>query len=200
MSDQQDLVELDAGDIATTTKADKLKSKRFVEKMAKTQEIRVEEALDPNHIVQKHYGYEVQRDLWQNSDERDRHAIVYGMVLIDGAIGKAMNDIARFFGLDKKDLVPYKDTFEMAKAALKLKIQRNQISIALQREDQPNFKFFLGKQFAEQVGEPAHEGVETTEGQAMKSIFDSLSVVETHRDENGNTIAEPTTLKLVQGK
>jgi len=118
--------------------------------------------------------------------------------MYDGAIAKGMTDIARFFGVKKATLEPYAETFEMAKAALKLKIQRNQISLGLQREDNAQWKFNLQKQFAEQVSEPAHEGVETTEGQAMKSIFENLSVVQTHRDENGNTVQEPTTLKLVQ--
>jgi hypothetical protein len=136
------------------------KAPEHVKHLAAVAQTRQEEALDPNHVVKLHYGFETQKALWTDASERDRNAIVYGMVLYDGAIAAGMKDIARFFGIDKKELEQYKSTFEMAKAALKLKIQHNQISMGLQREDLAALKFFLGRQFAEQVAEPAHAGVE----------------------------------------
>jgi transposase-like protein len=135
------------------------KAPEHVKHLAAVAQVRQEEALNPDHVIKLHYGFETQKKLWNEASERDRNAIVYGMVLYDGAIAAGGRDIARFFGIDKKELEPYKPTFEMAKVALKLKIQHNQISMGLQREDLPMLKFFLGKQFAEQVQEPAHEGV-----------------------------------------
>ena len=98
-----------------------------------------------------------QQQLWREADHDMRCSIIYGMVLHDGAI--SVQDITRFFSITKKDLEPYGTVYDMARSALKLKIQRNQISIGLQREDSAPLKFNLQKQFAEQVTEPAHEGV-----------------------------------------
>ena len=132
----------------------------FHEEQAQIMTERKTEALSPDHDVKPHYGYKKQKENWLKATEEMRHAYVYGMVMFDGAIAKGANDIARFFGVQKKDLVPYLETFEMAKAALKLKIQRNTISLGLQREDMVVLKFNLLKQYAEQIADPAHEGVE----------------------------------------
>jgi len=136
-------------------------TKEHIVKMAEITEERKEEALDENHTIKLHYGFKNQKALWQNANEEDRHAIVYGMAFFDGAIKKGMSDIARFFGLEPKELKPYHETFEMAKIALKLKIQRNVISLGLQREDMVNLKFNLLLQYAEQTVNPQHEGVES---------------------------------------
>ena len=118
---------------------------------------RKKHALMDTHEIIPNDGWKKQFELWSNATEEERKDIIYGMVMHDGAIKPA--DISRFFGIDKKELTQFKLIYDAAIAALKLKIQRNQISIALQREDQSDMKFFLGKQFAEQVQNPAHEGV-----------------------------------------
>ena len=51
----------------------------------------------------------------------------------------------------------------MADAARVLKINRNQLAMSLLREDQPTLKFHMGKQFAYQVNDPVHEGVENAD-------------------------------------
>jgi hypothetical protein len=134
-------------------------------KMAEVAEQRKDEALSEDHVIKLHYGYKKQKDLWINANEEDRHAIVFGMVLFDGAIKKGMADIARFFAIKgdalKELQEKYAETFEMAAMALKLKIQRNVISLGLQREDAMNLKFNLLLQYSEQVLSPVHEGVES---------------------------------------
>jgi hypothetical protein len=139
-------------------------SHEFTKKMVEATEQRKTEALSEDHVVKLHYGFKNQKTLWINADDETRHAIVYGMVMWSGAVKKGMSDISRFFGIKGeayKDLVAkYSETFDMAKVALKLKIQQNTISLGLQREDLLQLKFNLLLQFGEQTLNPVHEGVE----------------------------------------
>ena len=157
------------------TKVSSHRSIEHLETLAKVQEDRQTDALSPHHVPKLNYGYKTQRDLWLNSNEEDRHALIYGMVFHDGAIAKGMTDISRFFGLAKDILMPYKETFEMAKAALKLKVQRNVLNLGLQREDQVALKFNLLLQYAEQVVNPAHEGKDSLD--QSKEVAINLNVV-----------------------
>lgn len=150
----------------------KLISRETLAEQALVIDERKKHALMDTHEIIPNNGWKVQFDLWRNADEDGKRDIVYGMVMHDGAIGRY--DITRFFNIDKKELAPFVEVFEAAKIALKLKIQRNQISMGLQREDLVNMKFFLGKQFAEQVMEPAHEGVNSVQTSPPSIVFNEV--------------------------
>jgi hypothetical protein len=170
------------------------------EKMLGVTEQRKEEAMSEDHVVKLHYGYKKQKELWLNADEETRHAIVFGMVIWDGAIKKGMADIARFFAIKGDDLKElnekYAETFSMAAMALKLKIQRNVISLGLQREDAMNLKFNLLLQYSEQVLAPVHEGVES----AVEDKSITINVINTKEELeaslDGSPILEAATRRL----
>ena len=132
-------------------------SPEAVAEQARVIEWRKEEAASPEHRVIPNGSWRTQFALWADADDEARKDIIFGMVLHDGAITE--KDITRFFGISKDDLKPYRQVYEAGRAALKLKVQRNQISLGLQREDSPIWKALLGKQFAEQTSEPVHDGV-----------------------------------------
>jgi hypothetical protein len=140
-------------------------SKDALVAQAKVIEKRKEDAANPTHDPEPNDGWKKQFATWANANEEERFNLVFGMVLTDGA---SVKDIARFFNVKPDELKPYRHIIDAGKVALKLKVQRNQISLGLQREDQPMFKFFLGKQFAEQVSEPQHEGVESVDNAEVR--------------------------------
>jgi hypothetical protein len=144
-----------------------------LEEQAKVIDERKKHALMDTHEVILNDGWKKQQALWSSADHETRCSIVYGMILHDGAIN--VRDITRFFAIKTKDLEPYAVIMDMAKAALKLKIQRNQISIGLQREDSAPLKFNLQKQFAEQVNDPAHEGVESVQSGPPTVVFNQTT-------------------------
>lgn len=123
----------------------------------------------PTHEVLVNEGWKTQKALWADADYDTRCSIVYGMVIHDGAI--STRDITRFFAIKPKELEPFNEVYEMARAALKLKIQRNQISIGLSHDGNPALKFNLQKQFAEQVNDPAHEGVSSVQSGPPTVVF-----------------------------
>jgi hypothetical protein len=157
------------------------RSVEHLEALAAVQQERQEDALSPHHSPKPNFGFKYQPLIWNAASEEERHALVYGMVFYDGAIAKGMTDISRFFGLPKEKLQPYKETFEMAKVALKLKLQRNTINLGLQREDAIVLKFHLLKQYAEQVENPAHEGKESLD--ESKAVEIKLNVVRNNNEE-----------------
>lgn len=147
-------------------------SKKTLEEQAKVIDERKKHALMDTHEVILNDGWKRQEALWRDADFELRCSIVYGMVIHDGAIN--VKDITRFFAISADDLKPFAKVYDMAKAALKLKIQRNQISIGLQREDSAPMKFNLQKQFAEQVSEPAHEGVDSVQSGPPTIIYNEV--------------------------
>jgi hypothetical protein len=156
-------------DDARLNRPAKLISKKTLEEQAKVIDERKKHALMDTHEVILNDGWKRQEALWRDADHETRCSIIYGMVIHDGAISS--RDITRFFAIKSKELEPYAIVYDMAKAALKLKIQRNQISIGLQREDSAPLKFNLQKQFAEQVNDPAHEGVESVQSGPPTVVF-----------------------------
>lgn len=102
---------------------------------------------------------------WGKATEDERKDICFGMALHIGAKPK---DLSRLFAIKPDELKPYTEVMNQAVAALRLKVQQNQLTTALM-SDQPNLKFFLGKQFAEQVENPAHDGVvsDQSDGEAI---------------------------------
>jgi hypothetical protein len=150
----------------------KLISKETLEEQAKVIDERKKHALMDTHEVIVNDGWKHQEALWRDADYNLRCSIIYGMVLHDGAIN--VKDITRFFAITSKDLEPFAKVYDMAKAALKLKIQRNQISMGLQREDSAPLKFNLQKQFAEQVNDPAHEGVASIQSGPPTIVYNEV--------------------------
>ena len=119
--------------------------------------------------------------------------IVYGIVLDTGADLRTLCD---YFGWDKttakNQIGPVVD---MAKAELKLAVQKNQLDFAMSSK-QPLAKIHAGRQFADQTesGAPMPEAEATQEG-----LFSGLTVVETHREvSTGKTVQEPTKLRVVK--
>jgi hypothetical protein len=161
-----------ADDAMLVNKPSHLVSKKTLEEQAKVIDERKKHALMDTHEIIVNDGWKRQEALWRDADFETRCSIIYGMVLHDGAI--STRDITRFFAIQSDDLKPFGKVYDMAKAALKLKIQRNQISIGLQREDSAPLKFNLQKQFAEQVNEPAHEGVDSVQSGPPTIIYNEV--------------------------
>lgn len=153
------------GQELTTAGPSQLQTKDALLAQAKIVEQRKEEASTPTHEIKSNDGWKKQFDTWANASDEERCNIVYGMVILDGAKQK---DITRFFNIKDADLKPFAHIVNAGVAALKLKVQRNQISLGLQREDMATLKFHLGKQFAEQVAEPSHEGVQSVDNAEVK--------------------------------
>lgn len=104
---------------------------------------------------------------WADADDEARNNIVFGLAYHNGAKAR---DIARLFRIKPVELKPYAEVLDQAIATLKLKIQGNQITSGFMN-DTPMMKFFLGKQFGEQVEQPAHQDVASIdEGQGAITI------------------------------
>lgn len=118
--------------------------------------------------------------------------VVYGIVLDTGADLKTICD---YFGWDRttarKQIGP---VVEMAKAELKLAVLKNVLDYGM-KTNIPQAKAHTGRHFADQIegGSVATDGTAPTDG-----LFNGLTVVETHRDQNGTTVQEPSKLKLVK--
>ena len=118
--------------------------------------------------------------------------VVYGIVLDTGA---DIRTISKYFGWDfevaKALLQP---TYETAKAELKLTVLAHLLEFDFSTK-QAMAKFHLGRNYADQTesGQPAPDIDAATTG-----LFNNLTVVETHRDQSGQTVEEPTKLKLVK--
>ena len=108
-------------------------------------------------VIKKDDQYNKLTAIWADAQEEDRKSIIFGLVINNGA---STRDIARLFAIKTEELKQYAVVMNQATAALKLKVQGNQLSVAFM-SDVPQLKFFLGKQFAEQVENPAHEGKES---------------------------------------
>jgi hypothetical protein len=111
-------------------------------------------AFNDTHELKSNDGWKVQQELWAKLDDDGRKDAIYAMVMADGAVKAAL--IIKYFGIAKADFEPYKKLHDMACAALALKVQRNQMSLFFSREDVIDGKYFLGRQFAQQVQNPAH--------------------------------------------
>lgn len=135
---------------------------------AKVIEARKADAAEPVHKITPNDAWKTQFDLWANADFEERCSIIYGMVFHDGA--KGAKDITRFFNIKADELKPFQHIINAATVALKLKIQRNVISLGLTREDNPMLKFHLGKQYAEQTENPVHSDVEDLNDQSRNNV------------------------------
>lgn len=128
------------------------------------------EALDQNVTVRHDDQWKLLHTNWEEADEETRKSTVFGLAYNSGFKAR---DIARLFRIKASDLTVYKEIIDQGLAALKLKITSNQIAYGLSTE-QPVVKFHLGKQFAEQVDNPAHEGVDTVEASIPNIIINEV--------------------------
>jgi hypothetical protein len=156
----------DANEDTTNLHPSQVRTKEAVIQQAKVAEQRKADAATDEHELRPNSNWKKQFAIWANADHELKCDIVYGMVFHDGAYN--VKDITRFFNIKADELKPFAHIVDAAKAALKLKIQRNQISLGLQREDNPSLKFNLQKQFAEQVNDPAHEGVASVDNSEVR--------------------------------
>ena len=161
-------------------------TKRQLEKIVTKKFEAKEEAMADALVIKQDSQWQDLRAYWLDADEDTRKNIVFGLGYNNGAKER---DIARLFNIKKEDLKGYGDVLSQAVAALKMRVQSNQITIAFM-SDQPMLKFFLGKQFAEQVDNPAHDGVKSDDTAGGMAINVFTKKVE--RDEQGNTIAKST--------
>jgi hypothetical protein len=144
--------------------------------------------MNPQHELIPNDGWKEQKKLWDKASDARRKDYLYGMILHDGVCAdtkRGLALIAKFFCIKVKDLDPYQEVIDMADAARVMKINRNQLRTFIGRDDQPMGKFFIGKQYAYQVGEPKHEGVE--------SIDDGNDItIKVMTPENANVSQEDT--------
>jgi hypothetical protein len=129
---------------------DQLRDRNFARKM---------EATDAAINVRRDDQWEKLHRDWESWDDDARKDAVFGLAYYSGF---KVRDIARLFRVKSADLKQYAEIIDQGLVALKLKITSNQIAFGL-LTDQPVIKFHLGKQFAEQVDNPAHEGVSSVE-------------------------------------
>jgi hypothetical protein len=168
--------------------------------IAEAVEERKADSIDPKHALKPSDGWKQQREIWNASTDDERRDYLYGMVLFDGIPAetkKGLNLIAKFFGIKVSALEPYMDVIEMGDAARVLKITRNQLQSFLIRDDVPMGKFFLGKQFAYQVNDPAHEGVEAVkdDGNINITVIGGEAKTEAKTDELTHREAETSSVK-----
>ena len=116
------------------------------------------EATDSNVIIRPDGQWKTLNEDWHYWSDDERRDVVFGLAYYSGFKAR---DMARLFRVKPAELKEYADIIDQGLVALKHKITSNQIAFGLMT-DQPVVKFHLGKQFGEQVDNPAHEGVETT--------------------------------------
>jgi hypothetical protein len=162
-----------------------LLSKDHKMQMAERTEERKNEATSPEHVLKPYHGYDTHKNVWAVADDAQRKALVYGLVLFDGFV--KMTDIARLFQVKASEVEKYGDLFHSAKMALKGKIQRNMLSLGLQREDLLALKFHLGLQYAEHTMNPVHDGVADT-GENNKIQIEIIT-----KDKPGDAAGETST-------
>jgi hypothetical protein len=158
----------------------------------------ISQAMNPRHVLIPNNSWKDQKKLWAKANDNQRKDYLYGMILHDGVCAdtkRGLALIAKFFAIKVKDLDDYQEVIEMADAARVLKVNRNQLRTFLGRDDQPMGKFFVGKQYAYQVGEPKHEGVESIDDGSditIKVMTPENSSV-TQADDDSPVLAEEST-------
>lgn len=115
------------------------------------------DAVNPELIIKADDQWRELSTYWASATVEERKSTVFGLTMNNGAKPK---DIARLFDIKPDELKPFTSVVNQAIAALKLKIQGNQITSGFMN-DTPMMKFFMGKQFGEQVENPQHEDVKS---------------------------------------
>lgn len=118
---------------------------------------------------------------------------VYGLAVR----GANLSEIAKILGIEEKVLKPFcAPLIDAAKAELSAILKASQIEAALGPKAHPISRIWAGKQFAGQRDDGGGEAQDA--GTQQSSMFEGLSVVKTHRDEQGRTTQAPTITILVK--
>lgn len=144
----------------------KMISQDVARKQADLTNFRKKAAMAKGHVLEPNDSWKSQLKLWQEADDETRKNYLYGLIFSDGAGRIGGKLICKFFGIKPKELEPYREVMDAAEAALALKIQKNQISIGMLREDSHDLKWFLGKQWAFQTQNPVHQDVEDNKAES----------------------------------
>jgi len=123
-------------------------------------------ALEPTYVPLKNDGWQYQASLWSSSSDDERRSYLYHMVLWSGVVmgsKRALQTVARYFAIDLDELKPYLDVMWMADVARTLKITEANLATFLHSDKDVGGKFHIGKQFAYQVNDPAHEDVDSVQ-------------------------------------
>lgn len=112
--------------------------------------------------------------------------------------------VLQWLGVTKDELEHIDDRiFTGAAAELDLRVARKVLGMALSEESTPATEraaIYLTKVLCgwSEDGTADNDSTVELNREVAKSLFDGLTILETHRDENGMTIKPPTELKLVK--
>jgi hypothetical protein len=148
-------------------------SRQTVLAIAETNDARKGRAVEKSFVPLVNDGWKVQSRLWAEADDDTRRGYLYHMVLWSGVVmgsRKALGHVAKYFGIKAAELDPYLDVMWMADTARVLKITESTFVGFLSNDRDTSGKFHIGKQYAYQVNDPAHEGVDSVQA-APQIIF-----------------------------
>jgi hypothetical protein len=149
-------------------------SKEMQDEMAEAKEQLKKDALAADHTIRTTDVWRTNPALWANATPDQRRDLLCGLIFYDGfsVAKKGLSMIAALFKIKVAELNDYIEDMKVADAARCAKIFRNQFQFFLMTDHQPMGKFFIGKQFAYQVNDPAHEGVDSVADRPQRIIFE----------------------------
>jgi hypothetical protein len=144
----------------------------------------------------------LRRDFFLGLDIEQQEEILYALTV---STGMPLKRIAAWLFLHVEEVEHIDEMItQSARAELDLRIAKKMVGHALANNSPASMTatLYLTKVFL--AWNEQGQGVPTddpmTNLDAAKSLFDDLKVVQTHRDETGKTVAEPTVLQLVRDK
>lgn len=140
------------------------------------------------------------RELFLNLEIEEQEEVLYAISL---ATGMRRHVIAKWLFV-KPDEIEHIDVAitDAARAELDLRIAKKMIGHALSTNAPASITptLYLTKVFCGWNENGINDGAPEPDMDAAKSLFEDMKVVDTHRDENGNTVAPPTVLSIVRDK
>jgi hypothetical protein len=140
------------------------------------------------------------RELFLNLEIEEQEEALYAISL---ATGMRRHVIAKwlFVTLEEIEHIDMAIT-DAARAELDLRIAKKMIGHALSTNSANTITptLYLTKVFCGWNENGINDGAPEPDMDAAKSLFEDMKVVDTHRDENGNTVAPPTVLSIVRDK
>jgi len=142
----------------------------------------------------------VRRETFLNMDVQEQEELVYMMLV---TTGRPFEKLLRWLMVSKEEAAHIsEDVIASAAAELDLRIAKKMLEHVF-ANNSPAAQ--TATMFASKVHLGWREnGIGSGEedrgaSDAVKSLFEGLQVAVTHRDDNGNTLREPTQLRVVQG-
>lgn len=128
-----------------------------------------------------------------------QEAVVYSILCSTGLPLKRVAAWLCVKGEEVSDVVS-EEVAAAARAELDLRIAKKMVAFAMLNKSPAAMSacLFLTKVFLKWNENGMGEESTAPDAQTVKSLFDKLEVVETHRDANGVTLQEPTRLALVK--